>query len=108
MTRSEANQWAVGDSTGTDQSIKRSGALQKSRWCTGVDADQRSSHRLEQVLEIDYVSKDAGGSGVVASSCALDHQRGALVTSAVYLDLMAAQKFFFSVKSQTRDNQRKR
>jgi hypothetical protein len=107
MTRSEANQWAVGDSTGTDQSIKRSGALQKSRWCTGVDADQRSSHRLEQVLEVDYVSKDAGGSGVVASSCALDHQRGALVTSAVYLDLMAAHNFF-SVKSQTRDNQMKR
>jgi hypothetical protein len=60
-----------------------------------VDADQRSCRRLEQVLEVNYISKDAGGSGVVASSCALDHQRGALVTSAVDLHLIAAQKTIF-------------
>lgn len=70
----------------------------------GVDANQRSRRRLEQVLEVHYISKYAGGSGVVASSCALDHQRGARVTSAVYLHLIAAQKTLF-VKSQTRDNQ---
>jgi hypothetical protein len=66
-----------------------------------LDANQRSCRRRqEEVLEINYISKDASGSGVVASSCALDHQRGALVTSAVYLHLIAAQKTFFWGKNR--------
>ena len=35
----------------------------------------QSCRLLEQVLEVHYISKNACSSGVVASSCALDHQR---------------------------------
>jgi hypothetical protein len=54
-------------------------------------------------LEVDYISKNTCSCGVVASSCALDHQRRVLIASAVYLHLTTTQNAF--VNSQNRNNQ---
>jgi hypothetical protein len=73
--------------------VQQSSTLMPTRLCGCLCPSPRL---LEQVLEIEDISQNTCSGSVVAGSSALDHQRGALVASAVNLDLITRQYAFVS------------
>jgi hypothetical protein len=69
---------------------------------------KKESHPfLEKILEIDDISKNSCSGGVISGSCTLDHQRGALIASAVYLHLIRRNDAFVTSQQQCQVADRK-